>query len=149
MGQSLVQMYIHLTFGTKGRRPLITDKVEERLYAYIAGILKKYDSPALIINSVPDHIHILLRLSKNFALAKIVEDVKKDSSKWMKKEGIFDFKWQLGYGAFSISYYNVDIAINYIKKQKEHHNVKTYKEEIDGYMTGHNITEYDKKYFWS
>ena len=73
MGQSLSQMYIHLVFGTKVRKPFINPACEDRLHAYMDGILKNMESPAIIINSVPDHIHILFRLSKNYALAKVVE----------------------------------------------------------------------------
>ena len=87
MGQSLSQIYIHLVTGTKFRQPLINPVIEDGLHAYMAGILKNMESPAIKINSVPDHIHILFRLSKNFALAKVVENVKKESSKWMKDEG--------------------------------------------------------------
>lgn len=73
--------------------------------AYMAGTLRKYESPALIINSAPDHVHILFRLLKNYALARIVEEVKKESSKWIKTidDGPPHFKWQIGYGAFSVS----------------------------------------------
>ncbi len=91
MGQSLSQMYIHLVFSTKYRQPYINDVIEESLHAYMAGILKNLESPAIKINSVPDHVHILFRLSKNYALAKVVEEVKKQSSKWMKAQGIKGF----------------------------------------------------------
>lgn len=105
MGQSLAQLYTHLIFGTKARLPLISEQVESQLHAYMAGTLKEYQSPSLYINSVPDHIHILFRLSKNYALAKVVEEVKKGSSKWMKRTegGHLNFAWQTGYGAFSVS----------------------------------------------
>lgn len=87
MPQSLSQLYVHLVFATKYRRPLIPEELEPQLHAYMAGILKNYESPALIINSMPDHMHIFFRLSKNYALTKVVEMVKKESSKWMKPMG--------------------------------------------------------------
>ncbi len=150
MGQSLSQIYIHLTFSTKGRLPLIRKSSEAKLHAYIAGILKKMDSPALIINSVPDHIHILFRLSKNYALAKVVEEVKKNSSKWVKTnlDGIPHFKWQIGYGAFSVSSYKVEVVKNYILNQKKHHKKIQYKEELEEFVRQYDIIEYDEKYFW-
>ena len=77
MRQSLSQLYVHLTFGTKERYPFISGQIELQLYSYIGGILKNKESPALKINPVPDHIHILFRLSKNHALAKVVEAVQK------------------------------------------------------------------------
>lgn len=68
MGQSLSQMYIHLVFSTKRRVPYLVPAIEKRVHAYLAGTLKEYESPALIINFVPDHVHILFRLSKNHNL---------------------------------------------------------------------------------
>lgn len=148
MGQSLSQMYIHLVFRTKYGRPYIQENIESSLHAYMAGILKNMESPALKINSVPDHIHILFRLSKNFALAKVVEEVKKQSSKWMKGKGVVGFTWQIGYGAFSVSSYKVEVVKNYIIRQKEHHKIVTFKDEIEKSMKDYNITEYDAKYFY-
>ncbi len=149
MGQSLSQMYIHLTFGTKGRKALINKNIEAELHSYMASIFKNNESPALKINSVPDHIHILFRLSKNYALAKVVEDVKKNSSKWIKTKGIIEFSWQIGYGAFSVSSSKVDIVKKYIMNQKEHHKIKTYKEEVEKFIREYDVIEYDGKYFWN
>jgi putative transposase len=150
MGQSLSQLYVHLTFATKFRQPLIRESIEDKLHAYMAGILKNMESPALIINSMPDHIHILFRLSKNFALVKVVEIVKKDSTKWIKTEwpDLSGFSWQIGYGAFSVSSYALETVINYIKGQKQHHHVQTYQNEIEDYVRKHDLNEYDERYFW-
>ena len=97
MGQSLSQLYVHLIFGTKNRYPFISDAIETELHKYIADILNSYASPAIKINSVPDHIHILFRLSKKHTLIKVLEEVKKHSSKWMKSKGADGFTWQIGY----------------------------------------------------
>lgn len=148
MGQSLSQIYIHLVFRTKYGRPYIQENIESSLHAYMAGILKNMESPALKINSVPDHIHILFRLSKNYALAKVVEEVKKQSSKWMKEKGVDGFTWQIGYGAFSVSSYKVEVVTNYIIRQKEHHKIVTFKDEVEKFMKEYNMLEYDAKYFW-
>lgn len=150
MGQSLSQMYIHLVFGTKGRNAYLTPFIEKRVQAYMAGTLQQYESPALVINSVPDHVHILFRLSKNYALAKVVEEVKKESSKWIKtiEGGTKLFKWQIGYGAFSVSSSKVEVVKHYIENQKEHHGYQTFQEEIEQFAKEYDIVEYDPKYFW-
>lgn len=151
MGQSLSQMYIHLTFGTKGRYPFIKPAVRETLHAYLAGTLKQLDSPALIINSVSDHIHILFRLSKNYSLAKITEELKKQSSKWMKenKDGHPKFFWQSGYGAFSVSGSKIETVKQYIQNQEEHHKQRTYQEEVELFIAKYGIVHYDAHYFWT
>ncbi|RUT78627.1 IS200/IS605 family transposase [Ancylomarina longa] len=149
MGQSLSQLYVHLIFGTKGREPHITSELEKEMHGYIAGILKNMESPSIKINSVPDHIHILFRLSKNYALAKVVEEVKKSSSKWMKDKGILEFTWQIGYGAFSVSSSVLQNVAKYIERQKEHHNTVDYKNELESFMSKYDVIEYDTTYFWS
>ena len=150
MGQSLSQLYVHLTFATKERIPIIQDDWNAKLHAYMDGILKNFDSPALIINSVPDHVHILFRMSKNYALAKIVEEVKKNATKWVKLSypEMQHFKWQVGYGAFSVSSSAIDKVKRYIERQKEHHNVLDYRSEIEEFVKQYDIIEYDERYFW-
>lgn len=148
MGQSLSQLYVHLIFGTKNRHPFISDTIETELHKYISYILNNYESPAITINSVPDHIHILFRLSKKHTLIKIVEEVKKHSSKWMKSKGIEGFTWQIGYGAFSVSSSKITVVSTYIINQKEHHKITSFKDEVEGFMNEYHIPEYDAGYFW-
>ena len=148
MGQSLAQIYIHLIFGTKGRKDYINPAIEDKLHAYMAGILKNLNSPAIKINSVPDHIHILFRLSKNHALSKVLEEIKKITSKWMKDQGIIDFTWQIGYGAFSVSSSKLDVVKRYIENQKEHHQKTSFKDEFEKFITEYDLLDYSPKYFW-
>ena len=125
----------------------------------MGGILKNKECPALKINSVPDHVHILFRLSKNHALAKVI---KKESSKWLKTKGVTGFTWQIaclpvhqpldgrqGYGAFSVSSSKLEPVIKHISNQKQHHKTKTYKEEVEEFIKKQDLIEYDEKYFWS
>ena len=108
MSQSLAKILIHLIFSTKSREPVLHDDIRPEVHKYLAAILKEVDSPAILINSVEDHVHILFSHSKNHALIRIVEELKKNSSKWIKtKSGqCAGFHWQNGYGAFSVSQSN-------------------------------------------
>ncbi|WP_430814171.1 IS200/IS605 family transposase [Carboxylicivirga sp. RSCT41] len=111
MGQSLSQLYVHLTFGTKERYPFISSDWERKLLAFIAGILKNHDSSCIVSNCVVDHVHILFCLSKNYALSKVVENIKKESSIWVKDNipSCPNFSWQTGYGCFSVSSSKIEI----------------------------------------
>lgn len=150
MSQSLSKLYIHLTFSTKGRQPLIHEKIQTNLHSYMAGTFKSYQSPALLINSVPDHVHALFRLSKNVTLAKVVEEVKKGSSKWMKEHADNrSFFWQTGYGAFSVSSSKLNTMKRYIARQKEHHKRMSYREEIERFMQEYDMADYHPDYFWT
>ena len=124
------------------------DDVGERLWAYQVGIFKQWESPALIIGGVEDHVHTLFLLSKNYALKKIVEEVKKGSSKWMKTSdgaGNDEFTWQAGYAAFSVSQSIVPDVTKYIENQAEHHRRVSIQDELRALFKRHEI-EFDERY---
>ena len=127
MPQSLAHLFVHIIFSTKHRQPFITERIERELYAYIAKILlDECHSPAIIIGGDKDHVHILLALSRIWSIAKIIELIKKRSSKWIKTKGteFSAFQWQTGYGAFSVSRSSVPAVKRYIENQKQHHRNK-------------------------
>lgn len=149
MSQSLAKNLIHLIYSTKHRWAGLDQGIQPELWAYKAGILKQWDSPALAIGGVEDHMHILFSLSRNHALKRIVEEVKKGSSKWLKTQGnqFCDFRWQAGYGAFSVSHSNVNQVRHYIETQAEHHRRMTFQEEFRAFLKRHQI-EYQERYVW-
>jgi len=149
MSQSLVKNLVHLVFSTKHREPWIPKEHREALWAYQAGIFKEWVSPALIIGGVEDHVHSLFVLSKNHPLKKIVEEVKKGSSKWMKSEGPRNpqFSWQAGYAAFSVSQSSIEGVQRYIEGQEEHHRKMTFQDELRTLFKRHGI-EFDERYVW-
>ena len=132
MPQSLAQLYTHLIFSTKNRVPMISNEIQEDLRAYLGGILRELNSPAITAGVVKDHVHLLYRHSKNISLAKLVEEVKKSSSKWIKTKGntYNKFFWQNGYGAFSVSASKLDAVTHYIQNQEDHHRVVTFQDEF-------------------
>jgi REP element-mobilizing transposase RayT len=149
MSQSLAQIYIHIVFSTKYRKPLIQTEIEEELYAYIGGIIKNLKGNSIKINGVSNHIHILTTLPKTVTLSKYLEEIKRSSSKWIKTKGTDykNFSWQRGYGAFSVSSYKVDVVKNYVTKQKEHHKSQDFKEEFIEFLDEYKV-EYDDRYLW-
>jgi len=141
---------VHLVYSTKHRQPWLLNDMRDRLYAYQAGIFKQWESPALIIGGVEDHLHALFSLSKNYALKKIVEEVKKGSSKWMKTDegtGNEEFHWQNGYAAFSVSQSNVEAVTRYVGNQEEHHHKMTFQDELRLLFKRHYV-EFDERYVW-
>ncbi len=149
MGQSLVKNYLHIVFSKKHRQPLIQQPIETELYSYLGGICNKLECQVIKIGGYTDHIHILCLLSKKITLVKLVEELKSHSSKWIKTKGehYTNFYWQDGYGAFSVNPSQVEIVINYITNQKEHHRKKTFQDEYISILKKHQI-EYDERYVW-
>ena len=149
MPQSLAKILVHLVYSTKNRERVLGDDIRDELHRYTAGVLKEWDSPAILINSVEDHIHILYSHSKNHSPAKVVEAVKVATSKWIKTKGpvYAGFHWQNGYGSFSVSQSNVPALMRYIADQQEHHRHKSFQEEYRGLLGRHEIG-YDERYVW-
>ena len=149
MPQSLSPILIHLIFSTKNREPFLTPEIETELYPYMASILKAVKSPALIINGTSDHVHTLLSLSRVVTIADLVEEVKTESSKWIKTKGreFNNFHWQNGYGAFSIGQSQVPAVKRYIARQKERHRRITFQDEYRKFLKLYGV-DYDERYVW-
>ena len=149
MPQSLSMNLVHLIYSTKHREASLTPAIRSKLYAYQAGILQEFSSPAIVIGGALDHVHALFVLSKNHALCKVVEEVKKGSSKWIKTQGeaFTTFYWQNGYGAFSVSESQVEYVRRYIEQQEEHHRTMTFQEEFRKFLSRHRL-DFDERYVW-
>src|SRR3954451_13711214 len=84
MPQSLHILSVHIIFSTKERRPWLEDQIRPRVWAYMSTILQNLECQSITIGGVKDHIHILCNLTKEHAPIKVLEMVKKDSSKFVK-----------------------------------------------------------------
>jgi REP element-mobilizing transposase RayT len=149
MPQSLARLHVHLVFSTKDRRPLITDPVRADLHGYMFTVLKNLGCTPVLINSMPDHVHILFELSRTVSVSRVVEDVKKSSSKWIKTQGqeFASFGWQRGYGAFTVSESNVPTVRDYIARQQEHHQRRSFQEEYRAFLERHGLS-FDEQHVW-
>ncbi len=115
MSQSLAQIYLHVVYSTKERRPFLqSDGMLTRMHEYLGGICRDLGCPAVRVGGVEDHVHVLCRLGRSIRIADLVRDLKRDSSKWVKDEfpELPEFAWQSGYGAFSISPSHVDQLVS-------------------------------------
>jgi putative transposase len=146
MAHSYSRNHIHLVFSTKERRNTIPKEFLPRLFSYIAGICKNYEMIPIAIGGTENHVHILLHLSPKLSLAKAVQLLKGNSSKWMGEQGI-DFAWQEGYGAFSVSSSNLDQVERYIRSQEAHHRKFSFEEEFRALLKKHHV-EYDPKHIF-
>ena len=149
MSQSLAKVYVHITFSTKYRQPLIDDAIKPELFAYLGGICQSLECHPIQVGGHDDHVHILCILSRKIALMKLVEEVKKNSSKWIKTKGkaYENFYWQDGYGAFSVNPAEIHVVIRYIKNQAIHHQKRDFQNEFRAFLHKYRV-EYDEKYVW-
>ena len=144
---SFKQIYYQIIFGTKYRKPVISESHSTELYRYIHGLIKNKDCFTYSINGVEDHIHIFSDLHPTVRLADFVKDIKLASNDWMTNSGKFpDFEgWQVGYGAFTYNFKQKDTLINYVNNQKEHHKKETFYDEFKRLLIENGV-EFDEKY---
>ena len=149
MAQTLVSLLIHIIFSTKHRADLIEPEIESELFAYIAGIVSNNDSKLIIAGGTKDDVHLLVSLGKTISLSKLVGDIKRDSSKWLKtKNAAFQgFYWQDGYGAFSIGQSQLERVKDYITRQKEKHATRSFEDEVRAFSKKYGI-KHDERYIW-
>ena len=101
----------------------------------------------MVINGMPDHLHILIGLRPDCNLSDLVRDIKANSSKWINEHKwvVGKFEWQTGFGAFTVGQSQIKTVVNYILNQEEHHNKKTFQDEYIEFLTAYQIefkTEY-------
>ena len=109
------------------------------MWSYLGGIARKLDMKVFAIGGIEDHVHLLLGLPPTLTIAKALQTLKANSSKWMNEEFENQFAWQEGYGAFSVSISHMDATIAYIQNQREHHKRKTFQEEFAEILRLHGL----------
>ena len=149
MPQSFVSLHVHIVFSTKNRTPMIDADLQPRLFEYTGGILRGCDSTLIAAGGMPDHVHLLCSLGKQASIADVVRAVKSNSSKWIHAtfEGQRHFAWQSGYGAFAVSWSNIEQVRHYLASQAEHHASRSFKDELRAMLRRHEI-DYDERYLW-
>jgi len=149
MANSYTQIYIQYVFSVKGRMNFIKAEIREDLHKYITGIVNKRNCKTIAINSVPDHLHFLVRMHPSYAVAKLIQEVKAISSKFLNDNHYYrpKFRWQSGYGAFSYSPSQISRVVKYIANQQEHHRKKTFKDEYFEFLEKFNI-KFENEYLF-
>ena len=147
MANTYTQLYTHIVFAVKGRQRLIPKQHKEALHQYITRIITNKKQTLIRINSMPDHIHILIGMKPDIALSDLVRDIKANSSKFINKKGWVagKFEWQTGFGAFSYSRSQLDVVVNYINNQEAHHSHLTFREEYLAFLKRFDVP-YNPKY---
>lgn len=123
MSRNNLQLYIHLVFVTKHRDYMIMERAESQLHSFLWKKAEELETIPLMINGMPDHVHLLIKIPATITISHITQQLKGSSSRFMNDvSGNQElFEWSRGYGAFTVSKKDVDMIANYIKNQKQHH----------------------------
>jgi putative transposase len=146
MAHTYLSNHVHIVFSTRERLPMIKGERGKRLHAYLIGIAKNAGMTMIASGGMPDHVHVLVSLPGDVSVAKAVNLLKSNSSKWMNEQKP-GFAWQTGYGAFSVSASNLEAVKEYVLDQEGHHKKRDFQAEFIALLKKHRV-DYDLKYVW-
>jgi len=144
MSHTHASVLVHCVFSTKNRTNMIPDC--DALWRYMTVLAKDNKVSLLAAGGTANHVHLLLALPPVRPLAKIIQELKGSSSRWLHEHG-HRFAWQEGYGAFSVSSSNLDQVTRYIQNQEAHHRKIGFEEEFRAILLKHHV-EFDPKYIF-
>ena len=150
---SFTKLTYHIVFGTKFRRKSIQSEFVTPFYEYIGGTIRNRKGHLIQIGGIEDHLHLLVGLPATISISDSVRDIKANSSKWINenasdtKNGKDKFEWQIGYGAFTVSYSHIELVQKYIVGQREHHKTKSFEEEYIELLRKHDI-QFERRYLF-
>lgn len=149
MANTYTQIHLHVVFAVQGRRSLIPAARAQNLYRYITGIITQQGQKLLIINGMPDHLHLLIGLRPDKALSDLMREVKANSAKFINEQEWLSgkFSWQEGFGAFSYGASQLPQIIEYIKRQEEHHATRSFQQEYELLLKRFGV-EYNSAYLF-
>jgi putative transposase len=149
MANTYTQIYLHVVFAVEGRQNLIAPEHNDELQKYITGTIIAQKHKLIVINNMPDHLHLLIGLRPDAALSDLVRDVKAGSSKFINEKHwvMGRFSWQEGFGAFSHARSQLGAVIRYIQNQQKHHAKKSFRDEYLELLENFGV-EYDRKYIF-
>ena len=147
MSQSLCKIYLHIIFHIKTSSAKIQDEDLDRVHAYIGRLINNTGCQSIRVGGIGDHVHALLLLSREETVSHIVEEMKRNSSRWIKtiSPHYESFAWQGGYAALSVSQSVVAKTLAYVENQREHHKTMSFQSEYEEFLKLYNI-EYDERY---
>ena len=146
MANTYTNLLYHIVFSCKDRRRSIHQNLRDDLYAYIGGIVRNEGGLMLEIGGVADHVHLVVRLKADMPVATMVRQLKARSSKWAaQRADSRGFRWQRGYGAFSVSESRLKRVCEYVRGQEEHHQTMSFRDELVGLLKRHGIA-FDEEY---
>jgi len=142
---SKVRIFVHLIWGTHNHERVLNRELRIKIYQHL---LERARELKIIINKMnlqPEHVHTLLELPSNKSIAEIAQNFKGECSNWINDNNLTvgKFRWQRGYGAYSVSISMLSTVENYIKNQDEHHKRRSFTDEYKEWAMRYGVWSQD------
>jgi REP element-mobilizing transposase RayT len=146
MSTTHTNLLYHLIFATKQREPVIAPAWRAQLHEYLGGTVRGLGGMPQGVGGVADHVHLLVSLKPTHCISDFMRELKKTSSRWVRETiGVASFHWQYGYAAFTVSVSSRSSVRTYIAGQEEHHQAKTFREELVSFLKKSGV-DFDERF---
>ena len=141
MADTYLSLRVHLVWATKNRHPWLDPEWRPRLYACIAQIMDRKGGRLICAGGIRDHIHLYIEPPGTIPIAELVSTIKANTTRWIHQHYAHrrDFKWQHGYGAFTVTGFEDDYLREYVRNQEMHHRERGFMGEYLGLLERHRI----------
>ena len=150
MPQSLSRVWLHVVFSTKQRRQFLQcSTFREQMFQMLSYYVRDTGCVSASVGGHVDHVHLLVGATRTITIAKLLEHVKTKTSHWARNVDVGDrtFRWQNGYGVFSVSQSMKEGVDQYIRHQDAHHEKQSYRDEFRRLCRRHDL-ECDERFAW-
>jgi len=133
-----VFLYVHVIWSTRNREQLLVRPVR---FVFFAQFKKQADEKGIRlieVNGGADHIHLLLQLHPAQNLSQVMRMLRLDSEEWLNGTQLLkgNFEWSDEIIAYSVSPASLKPVQDFIEKQEEYHQTRTFETEIEVFMKG-------------
>jgi putative transposase len=142
MADTYLSLRLHLVWATKDRRPWLDPEWRARLFACAAAVMDRRSGKLLCAGGARDHIHLYVEPPGTLAVSELVTIIKTTTSKWIHDSFPHrrNFRWQHGYGAFTVTPFEDDRLRDYIRYQEDHHRDHRFDGEFLSLLDRHGVT---------
>ena len=140
---SKVRIYIHMIWATYNHERILNRNLRIKIFEHLKSSAEELNITINKMNIQPEHVHILLQLPSDKSIAQVAKNLKGECSNWINANDLIQgkFRWQRGYGAYSVSASQIVRVENYIKNQDEHHKRKSFQEEYQEWAKKYGVWE--------
>ena len=117
------QLYIHLAWTTRDRRPMIDPVTRDFLSDYFRRTAIRERVDIVVLAILRTHVHVLVRTLPRIDIPRLVQVLKGGSSYAASRlpGNILGLRWSREYSATTVSPKRLAGVIRYIEEQASHH----------------------------
>jgi len=121
------RLFYHFTWSTKDRLLVIEPAWEADLHRVVTAKAQALGAIVYTVGGIEDHVHLVASVPPKLALSDFVGQLKGNSAHFVNHIQIpsASFAWQKGYGVVSFGEKHLEMVVQYVRLQREHHHANS------------------------